>query len=63
MEKKAYTTPKLLVHGDVAEITQGGVHGKSLDGFLTRRNGTGALPPPPTAGGGGGGSGGGLLDS
>ncbi len=30
-DKKAYATPKLTLHGDVENVTQGGVTGKQFD--------------------------------
>lgn len=41
VEKKPYTTPKLTVHGDVEEITQGSLVGEDLDAGFTTNSATG----------------------
>ncbi len=43
MEKKNYTAPKLIVHGDVETVTQANVNGFQTDGVRIIVNGQGVF--------------------
>lgn len=41
--KKQYETPKVVIHGDIRSITQGGIGDASDGGFGRERTQTGSL--------------------